>query len=92
MARHKRGRLLDQSTRDHLKSLDDLIKSQAEHLKPKQQDEFTMSEYIERLQQHGTTIGDRTALQQLVKLVESGKLSRRKITFKGHKTNVYRVI
>lgn len=57
--------------------IDELIDLQC--LRPPDEDEFTVSDYIARyIERTGGTISGSTARRQLTKLVNAGKLSRRK--------------
>ena len=83
---------MDKSTRYHLSALDEFIKAEVETNKPKQPDEFTRIDYIEKYKSLGKNITLSTAKDQLSKLVDSKTISKRSITINGSKTNLYRFL
>ena len=88
MASNKGKRNLDQSTRSALSSLEWALQQSIES--PKRDDEFTVSEYYESLQNAGMEIGYRQAQARLDSMVEKKQLTKRKINIKGAQTSLFR--
>ena len=87
MASHERKRSMDQSTRSALSSLEWALQQSIES--PKRDDEFTVSEYYESLQNAGMEIGYRQAQARLDSMVEKKQLTKRKINIKGAQTSLF---
>jgi hypothetical protein len=60
--------------------------------KPKQADEFTISDYVDRIESQGNAISVSQAHKQLLSKVKEGILTTRKTKFKGSKVNVFRFV
>ena len=84
MARNERRNSLDQPTRHHLSALDAFIKAEAEANKPKQEGEFTVSEYRQKMLALSQPIGEATARRKMENLVKSGVLTSRKSMESGN--------
>jgi len=84
MACNQRGRNLDKSTRHHLSALDAFIQAEAEASKPKQEGEFTIAEYREKMEVLGQFICETAARRKMAKLIKSGVLTSRKSTESGN--------
>jgi len=80
MARNERGKHLDKSTRDHLSALDAFIKAEAEQSKPQQEGEFTLAEYMGKMEILGIHLNESTARRKMEKLIKAGVLTSRKAT------------
>jgi hypothetical protein len=78
---------MDQSTRSALSSLEWALQQSIES--PKRDDEFTVSEYYESLQNAGMEIGYRQAQARLDSMVEKKQLTKRKINIKGAQTSLF---
>jgi hypothetical protein len=87
MASNKGKRSMDQSTRSALSSLEWALQQSIES--PKRDDEFTVSEYCESLQNAGMEIGYRQAQARLDSMVEKKQLTKRKINIKGAQTSLF---
>lgn len=87
MAGKQRTRGLDQSTRNTLSALDELLATMPiTHLR---EDEFTLDQFIERRESmgdHRSYSGHRCHLQRIVK---DGKLRQRKVVIGGKQVNAY---
>jgi len=92
MARNQRGGNLDQSTRNHLSALDAYIAAEAEANKPQQPDEFTLVEFVQKMEAKGLSVPLNTAKDQLRRLCVSNKITKRLITIDGVKNNLYRFL
>jgi hypothetical protein len=68
----------------------DLIISELD--KPKQPDEFTISDYIGRIEAQGNVISVSQAHKQLLLKVKDGTLTTRKTKIKGFRVNVFRFV
>ena len=90
MACNKRTGHLDKSTRNHLSKLDELIKAEVEASKPREPDEFTVSDYIERLKASGLKINLSSCNRKLKDLEEAGVLKCRRTLEAGRFRNLYR--
>jgi len=60
--------------------------------KPKQPDEFTISDYIDRIESQGNAISASQAGKQLLLKVKDGTLTSRKTKVKGFKVNVFKFV
>jgi len=93
MAGNKKRIGLDQSTGDSVNlvwnKIDALI---SEIDKPKQHDEFSVADYIDRLESQGGTVSLSQAHKQLMEKVKRGKLTFRKTRIKGSQINVFRFV
>lgn len=78
---------MDQSTRNALSSLEWALQQSIEL--PRRDDEFTVGEYLESLQNAGMEIGYRQAQARLDSMVEKKQLTKRKINIKGAQTSLY---
>jgi hypothetical protein len=92
MARHKRGGLLDQSTRDHLDALDRLIEQESQSQQPRQPDEFTALDYMQKMTESGIHLSLSALKDRLIKLQKQGVIESRLLPQKGSITRLYRVI
>jgi len=94
MANNKKRIGLDQPTRSSVKDdvwgKIDLMISTLD--KPKQADEFTISDYVDRIESQGNAISVSQAHKQLLSKVKEGILTTRKTKFKGSKVNVFRFV
>jgi hypothetical protein len=94
MASNKKRIGLDQSSRDTVKddvwSKIDLMISTLD--KPKQPDEFTISDYVNRIESQGNVISVSQAGKQLLLKVKDGTLTTRKTKIKGCKVNVFKFV
>jgi hypothetical protein len=88
MASNKGERSMDQSTRSAISSLEWALQQSIES--PKSDDEFTVSEYFQSLQNAGMKIGYRQAQARLDSMVEKKQLTKRKTNIKGAQTSLYR--
>jgi len=84
MARHQRTQHLDKSTRNHLSALDALIQAEVESTKPKQEGEFTIVEYREKMAVLGMPVSDTVARRKMRILIDSGVLTSRKSNSTGY--------
>jgi hypothetical protein len=57
--------------------LDELVAEDSSRFKPLQDDEFTLRQYMEAINQTGVSISDVTAERRLKKLVQDGVLESR---------------
>jgi hypothetical protein len=87
MASQQGKRSMDQSTRNALSSLEWALQQSIEL--PRRDDEFTVGEYLESLQNAGMEIGYRQAQARLDSMVEKKQLTKRKINIKGAQTSLY---
>jgi hypothetical protein len=92
MARHKRGEYLDKSTRNHLDALDKLIALESQNQKPRQPDEFTVLDYMNKMSESGIQLSLSALKDRLTKLQKQGVIESRLIPQKGSLTRLYRVI
>ena len=60
--------------------------------KPVQPDEFTISDYVERIESQGNAISISQAGKHLLLKVKDGTLTSRKTKIKGCKVNVFRFV
>ena len=94
MASNKKRIGLDQPSRDTVKDdiwgkIDSLI---GELDKPKQDDEFSVNDYISRIESQGNTLSVSQAHKQLVLKVKEGILTSRKTRVAGCQTNVFKFV
>ena len=89
MASNKGKRSLDQSTRDSLSALEKALEMSC--ASPLRDDEFTTDEYIAKVKERGQFHSEDACRATLKRLVESGKLSMRKIKINGYQCNAYSV-
>ena len=87
MASDKGTRRLDQSTRNTLSALD--LALQQDDTKPKQDDEFTIAEYIDGMRAKGINLALRTATSRLDNMVHNGLLKKRLMMIGSRFTNLY---
>ena len=87
MASYKGTRGLDQSTRNTLSALD--LALQQDDTKPKQDDEFTIAEYIAGMRAKGVNLALRTATGRLDNMVHNGLLKKRRMMIGSRFTNLY---
>jgi hypothetical protein len=92
MARHKRGEYLDKSTRNHLDALDKLIALESQNQKPRQPDEFTALDYMQKMTESGIHLSISALKDRLIKLQNQGVIESRLLPQKGSITRLYRVI
>lgn len=92
MARHKRGTKLDQSTRDHLSALDQLIQEKFNESQPIQPDEFTMAQLTDKLAQNGQKLGASSLDRRMNQLLADGVVTVRKAAVNGYYTKIYRFV
>lgn len=78
-----------QNTTDILSQIDHLISMEA---KPRQPDEFTLAEYMERQAKLGIPMSDSATHKKLKSYVDKKILSFRKTNIDGASMNVYKVI
>ena len=94
MASNKKRVGLDQSSRspvnDDVWAKIDLIISELD--KPRQPDEFTITDYIGRIESQGNVISTSQAHKQLMAKVKDGSLTSRKTKIGGFKVNVFRFV
>jgi hypothetical protein len=88
MASQQGKRNLDQSTRNAISSLEWALQQSIEL--PRRDDEFTVSEYLESLQNAGMEIAYRQAQARLDSMVAKKQLTKRKINIKGAQTSLFR--
>lgn len=94
MASNKKRIGLDQPSRDTVNDdiwgkIDSLI---GELDKPKQNDEFSVSDYISRIESQGNTLSVSQAHKQLVLKVKEGILTSRKTKVVGCQMNVFKFV
>jgi len=75
-----------------LSALDAFIKAQAESIRPKQSDEFTLLEYIGKMRGEGVEVSASTAKDHMQKLLNANKIAKRQLIIKGSKTNLFRFL
>ena len=92
MASNKRGSILDKPTRNHLSKLDAFIKAEAEASKPRQDDEFTIDDYMRGFKANGITINASTANRRLLEMTESKIIESRLALYNGRQRNLYRFL
>jgi len=92
MARNKGKQYLDQPTRYHLDALDSFIDETLQQSLPKQEDEFTVYDYIERTKLKGAEMSVSTGSKNLKTLVKEGRLSQRKSKHNGYQIVFYRFV
>lgn len=94
MADNKKRIGLDKPTRspveDDVWSKIDLMISELD--KPRQPDEFTINDYIGRIESQGNVISTSQAHKQLMTKVKDGSLTSRKTKIGGFKVNVFRFV
>lgn len=94
MASDKKRIGLDKPTRssvkDDLWSKIDLMIGELD--KPVQPDEFTISDYVNRIESQGNVISISQAGKHLLSKVKEGTLTSRKTKIKGCKVNVFRFV
>ena len=90
MASNKRGRHLDQPTRDHLAGIEAAL--EAMRPKPRQPDEFTTNELRDRLSQNDNGITYAAVSKLLNRMVQDGKCEKRLLSIDGNLTNLYRMV
>ena len=86
MEHQKRKRNMAKSNGNPLNALDAFIKADAEANKPKQEGEFTVSEYRQKMEVLAQPIGEATARRKMDSLVKSGVLTSRKSMEPGNPT------
>lgn len=92
MASNKKRIGLDKPTRDTLDvwvKIDELV---SELNKPKQDDEFSIFDYINRIESQGGSISMSQAQKQLMTKVKNGVLVCRKTKINGSQINVFRFV
>lgn len=92
MASNKKRIGLDQPARDSVdvwSKIDQLI---SEMNKPKQDDEFSVNEYIDRIESQGGSLSMSQAHKQLMTKVKNGVLVCRKTKINGSQINVFRFV
>jgi hypothetical protein len=77
---------------DSWDKLESFIKAQAESIRPKQSDEFTLLEYIGRMQGEGVEVSITTAKEHMQRLLNANKIAKRQLVIKGSKTNLFRFL
>jgi len=92
MARNERRGHLDKSTRHHLSALDAYIQEQVAASQPRQESEFTLIDYMEKMRASGIEILISTAKRHMQTLIDEKKISKRSLVIKGCKTNLYKFI
>jgi len=75
-----------------LSALDAFIKTQAEAIRPKQSDEFTLLEYIEKMRGEGVEVSASTAKEHMQRLLNANRIAKRLLIIKGSKTNLFRFL
>jgi hypothetical protein len=88
----KRKRNMAKPNGNPLSALDAFIKAEAEASKPREPDEFTVSDYIERLKASGLKINLSSCNRKLKDLEEVGVLKRRRTLEAGRFRNLYRFL
>jgi len=83
---------LDKSTRNHLDALDKLIALESQNHKPRQPDEFTVLDYMNKMSESGIHLSLSALKNRLTKLQKQGVIESRLIPQKGSLTRLYRVI
>lgn len=92
MASNKKRIGLDQPARDSVdvwSKIDQLI---SELNKPKQDDEFSVNDYINRIESQGGSLSMSQAHKQLMIKVKNGVLVCRKTKINGSQINVFRFV
>lgn len=89
MASDKGKRNLDQSTRNTLSALEKALEMSC--ASPLREDEFTTEQYIAKMKERGQFHSEDACRATLKRLVESGKLTMRKIKVNGYQCNAYSV-
>lgn len=92
MAHNQKRKRLDQSSRDIVDVWSKIDQLVSELNKPKQDDEFTIMDYIQRIESHGGSTSMSQAHKQLMAKVKAGLLVFRKTQVNGSQTNVYRFV